>query len=183
MFGGAPARHRVCSLVVRSLPALLALVAALGLSSVGCVQKPTMKLRGAEIAGIQIGFPVVNVNMVAVMDVTNPNSYDVAVRRVRGQVVFANRHGLPVDFQAQGNGLWLPGKQTTRIGVPITIPLGLGWTLLNEAAAAPVIPFRFQGKADVTGTRTFQLEKDDYSLDETGVITRQQLVGALPGAI
>ncbi|MCC6644147.1 MAG: LEA type 2 family protein [Polyangiaceae bacterium] len=167
---------------MRSIPALFTLVAALGLSSAACVKKPTMKLRGADIAGIQIGFPVINVNMVAVMDVTNPNSYDVAIRRVRGQVVFANRYPLPVDFQAQGNGLWLPSGQTTRVGVPITIPLALGFTLLNEAAQAPVIPFRFQGKADVTGTRTLQLEKDDYAIDETGVITRQQLVGALPGA-
>lgn len=168
---------------MRSITALSALVLALGLSSAGCVQKPTMKLRGAEIAGFQIGFPVIYVNMVAVMDVTNPNSYDVAVRRVRGQVVFANRYGLPVDFQPQGNGLWLPSKQTTRIGVPISIPVAMGWQLLNEAATAPVIPFRFQGKADVTGTRTLQLEKDDYAIDESGVITRQQLVGALPGAI
>ena len=34
--------------------------------------------------------------------------------------------------------------------------------------------------ADVTATRTFKIEKDNYSVDETGSFSRQQLEMAIP---
>ncbi len=39
------------------------------------------------------------------------------------------------------------------------------------------------GKADVTGTRTLQIEKDDYSVDERGIVTRQQIEAIIPNTL
>jgi hypothetical protein len=36
------------------------------------------------------------------------------------------------------------------------------------------------GTADVTATRTFKIEKDNYSVDEVGSFNRQQLEMAIP---
>ena len=43
-----------------------------------------------------------------------------------------------------------------------------------------LIAFRVIGTADVTATRTFKIEKDNYSVDETGTFSRQQLELAVP---
>lgn len=148
----------------------------------GCVSKPTMKLNHAEVSGVRIGLsipPQIGVVLLVVVDVYNPNSYDVAVRAVRGQSILANRYQLPVDFRADGDGLWLPSKQTTTVRVPVQMPVQLALAILNESYNTPMIPFRIQGKADVTATRTFALEKDDYSIDESGYISRQQIESAV----
>jgi len=143
-----------------------------------------MRLDHAEISGVRISFPPsIGVLMTIVVDVYNPNSYDVAVRAVRGQVVLARRYSLPVEFRAEGEGVWLPSGRTTQVSVPVDIPLDLALTLLRESRAAPSIPYRFTGRADVTATRTFKLESDDYSVDEEGVVTRQQIEAALPPGI
>ena len=146
----------------------------------GCASKPTMKLNHAEISGVQVGFPLqVAVVMRVVVDVYNPNPYDVAIRAVRGQTVIADRYTLPVDFRADGQGVWLPSKHTTTMAVPVNVPVQVGLMVLRDAYGAPGVSYRFTGKADVTATRTFQLEKDDYSVDEKGTIPRQQLELAL----
>jgi hypothetical protein len=155
-------------------------LAALAVSSAACVQKPTMKLDHAEISGVRVGFPPsLGVLMTIVVAVDNPNSYDVAVRAVRGQVVLANRYSLPVQFRAQGNGVWLRSGTISRVAVPVDIPVQLAVELLRDGMAAPTITYRFTGRADVTATSTFQLEKDDYSVNEWGIVTRQQLAAAL----
>lgn len=161
------------------LPGLLALTLA-ALFASGCASKPTMQLDHAEITGIRIGFPPsLGVLMTVVVNVYNPNSYDVAVRAVRGQVVLAGRYPLMVDFRADGDGVWLPSDRTTQVRVPINVPVNLGFQLLRESVASPVIPYRFSGRADVTATRTFRLEADDYSVDDHGVVSRQQIAAAL----
>jgi hypothetical protein len=145
-----------------------------------CVSKPTMRLHHAEVSGIRIGFPPsVSILMTVVINVYNPNSYDVAVRAVRGQVVLGNRYTLPVDYRAEGNGAWLPSDTTTMMRVPIVVPAALALALVREAIYAPMIPYRFSGRADVTATSTFQLEKDDYSFTVWGAISRQQMEAAL----
>ena len=45
------------------------------------------------------------------------------LRAVRGQVVLANRYTLPVNFRAQGNGVWLRGGAISRMAVPVDIPI------------------------------------------------------------
>ena len=162
----------------------LAVVAAAALLLAGCASKPTMKLNHAEISGVQIAFPLqVNVEMRVVMEVYNPNSYDVAVRAVRGQTVFADKYALPVEVSFGPKGYWLPAKRTTALVVPIIVPAQLGLAVLSESWIGPVVPYRFVGKADVTATSTFALEKDDYSVDERGEIPRAQFDAAIRSAL
>jgi hypothetical protein len=151
----------------------------------GCVSKPTMHLNHAEISGAQLSAfpPSFGILMTVVVDVYNPNSYDVAIRAMRGQVVMGNNHPLPVDFRAQGNGVWLASERTTSVRVPISIPLELGLLLLRESAAAPFIPYRLTGRADVTASSTFKVESDDYAVDEQGTISRQQVAAIIPNSL
>jgi hypothetical protein len=159
--------------------AALALVSTF---ATGCVTKPTMKLNHAEISGIVLGNPPA-VQMTIVMDVYNPNSYDVAVRAVRGQAIMASKYPIDVDFKAPEGGIWMNADNTTQLRVPVMIPMALGFQLLQEAANSPAILYRFVGKADVTGTRTFAIEKDDYAVDEPGQITREQIAAILPNSL
>ncbi|WP_146652195.1 LEA type 2 family protein [Labilithrix luteola] len=150
------------------------------LTQTGCASKPTMHLKHAEVSGMRIAFPPsVGVVMTSVVDVYNPNSYDVAIRAMRGQVIIADRYTLPIDFRPTGDGLWLASSATTTVRVPVTVPMDLALQLLRETYTSPVVTFRVMGSADVTATRTFKLEKDDYSVDERGTFTRQQLELAL----
>jgi hypothetical protein len=150
-----------------------------------CVNKPTMHLDHAEISGVELATtpPSVGIVMVVVVDVFNPNSYDVAVRAVRGQTVFAGQYPLPVMYQAPPDGVWMPAGQTTQVRVPVTLPVQLALALMQQGLSAPTIPYHFSGTADVTATRTFQLEKDNYAVDEDGTITRDQMVAILPNSV
>ena len=148
-------------------------------STTGCAKKPTMKVNHADIGGFAMGLPP-SVILNVVMDVYNPNSYDVAIRALRGQVVMAERFNVLVDYRAPGNGLWLPAGKTTPVTTPIAIPMDVALALVGQAYAAPTIPFRLTGKADVVASSTLQIEKDDYSVDETGSITRAQFEAILP---
>jgi hypothetical protein len=161
---------------------VLALCVALFAATVpGCASKPTMKLNHAEISGVSLGFPPqVGVVMTMVLEVYNPNSYDVAVRAMRGTATLANKYTLPVDFRPGGEGVWMASKATTMMRVPVTVPVDLALTLLRESYMTPTVPFRVIGTADVTATRTFKIEKDNYSVDEVGTFTRQQLELAIP---
>jgi hypothetical protein len=140
-----------------------------------------MKLNHAELSGVSVGFPPqASVLMNVVLDVYNPNSYDVAIRAMRGKVTFLGKYDLPVDFRApDANGVWLAANQTTPVRVPVAIPVNLAIQLMREAFQTPTIDFEVAGKADVTATRTFQIEKDDYEVDEKGAISRDQMNAAL----
>ncbi len=144
-----------------------------------------MKLNHAEISGFQAATfpPSVGIVMTIVVDVHNPNGYDVAIRSLQGNVIMADKYTLPLNFQPGGNGLWLPADQTTQVRAPVVVPVDLALTLLREAYMSPVIPFHVVGKANVTGTRTFQIEKDDYEVDERGTVTRQQIEAILPNTV
>jgi hypothetical protein len=158
------------------------LAATLATLMTGCVKKPTMSLDHAELTGVGIRLgapPSIGVLMTVVLNVHNPNGYDVAVRAVRGQVVFGGRYGHPVDFRAPGDGVWLRAGTVTRVSVPIQLPLELAFALVRDAAFSPTIPYRFTGKADVTATSSLRLERDDYAVDEAGVLTRQQMEAVL----
>lgn len=153
--------------------ALVVAVVILGVVLGGCASKPKMKVHHAEVQGIRFGFPPsVAVQMTVVLDVYNPNSYDVAIRAVRGTVTFHDRYTLPVDFQPGGEGVWLAADRTTQVRVPTAVPVDLALRLTREAFTGTV-PYRFVGKADVTATRSLKIEKDDYSVDEKGEIHRQ----------
>jgi Late embryogenesis abundant protein len=152
----------------------------------GCVSKPTMHLNHAEISGAQLAVfpPSIGILMTVVVDVYNPNSYDVAIRAMRGQVVMGNNgYSLPVDYRAPGNGVWLAADRTTSVRVPVSVPLDLGIALLRESVASPFIPYRLTGRADVTGSNTFRVEADDYAVDEQGTISRDQIAAIIPNSI
>jgi hypothetical protein len=153
--------------------------------SYGCVTKPTMHLNHAELSGVQLSTfpPSLGVLMTVVVDVYNPNGYDVAVRAMRGQVIMADKYPLPIDFRTTGDGVWLPAGQTTSVRVPITMPVDLALLLLRESYVTPIIPYRLTGSADVTGSHTFKIEKDDYSVDERGGITRDQIAAIIPATL
>lgn len=160
---------------------LLVLVALSGATTAGCASKPTMTLNHAEISGMSLGFPPqVGVVLTVVLDVNNTNSYDVAVRAMRGTAVMADKYTLPIDYRPGGEGVWLAANATTTIRVPVTVPIDLALQLLRESYTTPTVSFRVIGTADVTATRTFKIEKDNYSVDERGTFTRQQLEMAVP---
>jgi len=139
-----------------------------------------MRLNHAEVSGMQFGFPPqASVALTAYLDVVNPNSYDVAIRAVRGQVTLAEKYTLPIDYRAPGDGVWLASSGTTQVRVPIAIPVQLAMQLMREAYTVPTIPFRLVGRADVTATRSLKIEKDDYEVDEKGMITREQMDAAV----
>jgi hypothetical protein len=151
-----------------------------------CAKKPTMKLNHAELAGgsVTIGFPPqASVLMTCVVDVYNPNSYDVAVRAMRGNVKFAGKYDMPITFQGPPDGVWLPADQTTPLRVPVAIPVSVAIQLMRDSFNVSTIDFQITGKADVTATRTFKIEKDDYEVDEKGTITRDQMDAAIRSVI
>jgi hypothetical protein len=168
--------------VSRTLPARALVVALFASFVCGCVSKPTMRLDHSELNGIQLATlpPSIGIQMTVVLAVTNPNGYDVAVRAVHGQTMMADKYPLPVEFQAPGDGVWLPAKQTTLVRVPVMMPLPLALALLQEMMMAPTLSYRFTGKADVTATRALAIQKDDYAVDEKGTITREQMMAVIP---
>ena len=167
--------HRPVSSVARRIAPVLAIAFGACLCT-ACVTKPSMRINHAEVSGVRIAFPPsLGVLMTIYVDVFNPNSYDIAIRAVRGQVLLANRYTLPVDFRPAGDGVWLGSNSTTSVAVPVTIPMQVGLAVMGETLTTPMIPYHFSGKADVTATRTLQLEKDDYSVSEDGAIPRQQI--------
>ncbi len=145
----------------------------------GCAKKPTMKVNHAEMQGVQVGFPPsLLVQMTVVLDVYNPNSYDVAVRAMRGKVTFNNRYTMPIDWRPPGEGAWLTSDNTTQVRVPVLVPIDLALRITREALAGTV-PYRVTGKADVTATRSLKVESDDYSVDESGQLARQQIEASI----
>jgi hypothetical protein len=160
-------------------------VVLVALACFGCVSKPTMRLNHAEISGFQAATfpPSLGVLMTVVVDVYNPNSYDVAIRAMRGTVTMAEKYPLTLDFRAPPEGVWMAAGKTTSMRVPIAIPIELALLLLRESYLAPTIAYRVTGSADVTGTRTLQIEKDNYAVDERGTITREQIAAIIPASI
>ena len=161
----------------------LALIAS---ASTACVHKPEMHLDHAEISGVQLATipPSLGIVMTVVINVYNPNSYDVAIRGVRGQTVIGGQPPVPVAYQAPSpEGLWLPARQTTAVRVPITLPIQTALALAQRGLTIPTIDYRFTGVADVTATHTFQLEKDNYAVDETGTITQAEMLAVIPSSI
>src|SRR5205085_10013693 len=97
----------------------------------------------------------------------------------RGTLVLQDRYTLPIDYRPGGEGVWLGSSATTPVSIPVPIPVDLALTLLRETYTTPQIGFRLIGAADVTATRTFKIEKDNYSVDERGLVTRQEMEAAL----
>jgi hypothetical protein len=153
-------------------PLLLALSAA-----PACVTTPKVTVHHAELRGVSAW----GLQMMILLQVRNDNSYDVQIRNVNCNVVFGHGMNLgPIAFQPNQ---WLPSNQTTFVQVPVTIPWTAIPALVAETQGSYAIPYQVRGMADVTATRAFGIERDNYPIDEVGSIPRQTLVDAARNSI
>lgn len=161
---------RVCAGV------LALLFPALGLVT-GCVSKPVLVLDHAELASASFQ----GLGLVVVLRVTNPNSYDVAVRNVHVQVTIAGRYPIaPIDVQPNQ---WLPSNATSRLAVPVVIPWQVIPALVSETLGSPVVTYHVKGSVDVTAVRILGIERNNYPVDEQGSLPRQMFIDASSGTV
>jgi hypothetical protein len=155
----------------RRWAAVLPLLAVLA-AAPACVQQPVVTVHHAELRGVS-GF---GLGVAIFLQIRNENAYDVQIRRVACNVTFGRGYTLgPIDFAPNQ---WLPANQTTLVAVPVSVPWNLLPALATETAGAYAIPYHVKGAADVTATRTFGIERDNYPIDEGGAIPRQMVVDA-----
>ncbi len=152
--------------------ALLVLCALLALSSVGCFSEPSMKLYGARLAGAT----PYGVNLNLTMSVENHNSFDVMLRDVRADVMLAKQYRLPTVVVSPN--LWLPANRSTAVQIPVTVPWALVTPLIGSTLGSPTIEYRVWGSANVTATRSLEIDWDDYKLDKSGRFYRSELISA-----
>ena len=156
--------------------AALAVVAALAAACSGCATKPTADVQNAIIRGASpqgLGVQIY-------LRVKNENSFDIQIRRVRGRAVIGGRWGMPVDVSLYA---WLPSDSTTVVMVPLWIPWLMLPALVAESVGSPIIPWRLTGHADITATRLLGVEKDNFPVDEVGMLPREIIVNAARGII
>ena len=154
----------------RRWAAVLPLLAVLA-AGPACVQQPVVTVHHAEVGGLS----AFGVSVTVFLQIRNDNAYDVQIRSVHCNVTFGRGYTLgPIDF-APPQG-WLPAGQTTLIPVPVSIPWNLLPALASETVGAFAVPYHVRGVANVTATRTFGIERDNYPVDEGGAIPRQALI-------
>lgn len=158
---------------------VIALAVTAACFAMGCASKPNMRVRHAEVSGVQLGIGQLGLALHVVVEVYNPNSYDVAIRAVRGTVSLGGRAPMPVEFRAPGDGIWLAAKRVTTMRVPVVVPAQVAFEVARDTAFGAEIPYRMIGRADVTATSSLKIEKDDYSVDEEGTISRAQLEASI----
>jgi len=151
---------------------LLPLVVALG-AATGCVQQPTIAIRGAEVRGASL----MGVDVLITLEVRNDNAYDVMVRGVRCNVVFGRGGAVLGPIQFAPNQ-WLRSNSTTLVMVPVSIPLTIIPALMGESNGAYSIPYHVRGVVDVTATSSLNIERNNYAIDHDGFVTRQMVVDA-----
>jgi hypothetical protein len=154
----------------RLLPRLALLFGLCMLS--GCADKPTLRLHHAELRSASLR----GVGLDVYMTVNNPNSFDIQIRNVRVVVEFAGRYALPEILDSPNQ--WLPAGESTILRVPVAIPFAIVPSLVNETARSPELRYTVKGSADVTAVRALGVEKDDYPIDEAGVLSRSALLAA-----
>ncbi|APR85242.1 Hypothetical protein A7982_10591 [Minicystis rosea] len=143
----------------------------------GCVNNPKVTVHHAELRGLSTW----GLQVMILLQVRNDNSYDVQVRNVNCNVVFGRGMNLgPIQYSPNQ---WLPSHQTTFVQVPVTIPWQALPALVAETTGSYAIPYHVKGVADVTATRAFGIERDNYPVDEGGSIPRQMVVDSARSAI
>jgi hypothetical protein len=152
---------------------LLPLLAALALGAgPGCVQHPVVTIHHAEVRGMS----AYGLGVTIFLQIQNDNAYDVQLRNVHCNVTFGRGNTLgPIDFQPN---TWLPANQTTLVPVPVNVPWQLLPALAAETSGSYAIPYHVNGMADVTATRTFGIDRNNYPIDEGGSVPRQMVIDA-----
>src|SRR4051812_19651361 len=140
--------------------AMLAPILAVLAAGPGCVTQPAVSVHHAELRGLS----AFGLSTVIMLQVRNDNAYDVQIRNVNVNVTFGHGYPLgPINFQPNQ---WLQANRSTLVAVPVSIP----WTILPGLVAETVgsynIPYHVRGYADVTATRTFAIDRDNYKVDE-----------------
>lgn len=154
----------------RALSAFVIALFALVLG--GCASQPTLRVHHAELRSATWA----GVGLDVMLEVDNPNSYDLQIRNVRADVLIANRYSIPpLNFSPNQ---WLPAGEKTFVRVPMVIPYQLIPTLLNESVNSSVIFYSVSGSADVTAVRLLGIEKDNYPINEQSSISRAGLIAA-----
>jgi hypothetical protein len=151
---------------------LFPLILGLASSSAGCAEKPTLRLHHAEIRSASLR----GIGLDVYMTVNNPNSFDIEIRNVRTTVTFADKYALPEIVYSPNQ--WLPSGESTLVRVPVVIPFMLVPNLVNETTSSLVLHYSVRGSADVTAVRALGVEKDNFPIDESGSIPRQDLLAA-----
>lgn len=155
----------------RRWAAVLPLLAVLA-AAPACVQQPVVTVHHAELRAASL----FGLNVAIFLQIRNDNAYDVQIRSVNCNVTFGRGYTLgPIAFAPNQ---WLPAGQTTLVAVPVAVPWNLIPALVSETAGSFAIPYHVKGVADVTATRAFGIERDNYPIDEGGAIPRQMVVDA-----
>ena len=150
----------------------IALLVLLVVSLSGCPKPPAMQLHSARVVA-----PWPNgVHMALTMKVTNHYPFDIQIRNVRTAVVIGHGYQLPPIVHSPNQ--WLPAGRSTAVSVPVVIPWHMVTPLLATSVGSNVIRYRVNGYADVTAIRSIGIDRDDFVLDETGAVSRFDLVMA-----
>jgi hypothetical protein len=155
----------------------LAACALACLGANGCVQTPTVQLHHADIQGASLTGAVIDV----VIEIRNPNSFDIKLRDVTAETTFANRYRLPTIHIHPDQ--WVPAGQATLVHVPTVLPWLMIPGILAETVFSPVVIYDVRGSADVTATRTFGIEEDNYPINLRGQLPRDVMVRMGPATV
>lgn len=159
------------------LPARSLLAGALCLATTACVQTPAVRLHHADIQGASLTGAVLDV----VIEINNPNSFDVKVRDVTAETTFAGKYRLPPIVIHPDQ--WLPAGQATLVHVPTTLPWLMIPGILAETVLSPKVTYDVRGSVNVTATRTFGIEEDNYPIDLRGEMPRQLMLNLSTGQV
>jgi hypothetical protein len=120
------------------------------------------------------GLSTNGLGVVIFLQIRNDNAYDVQIRNVHCNVTFGRGYALgPIDFSPNQ---WLPSHQSTLVMVPVSIPWTLLPALASETVGSFAVPYHVNGQADVTATRAFGIDRNNYPIDEGGSVPRQMLI-------
>lgn len=149
-------------------------LAPVSVSVAGCVSKPVVTLHHAEVRAASLS----GIGLEVFLKVENENAYDVQVRAVHAQVTIAGKYALdPIDITPNQ---WLGSNSSTLVSVPLQIPWTLIPVLIGETLGSPEVKYHVTGTADVTAVRALMIEKNNYPVDEDGVLPRQVFMDASP---
>ena len=157
-------------LALKPARAALTALALLCLAATACVQTPTVRLHHADIQGAALTGAVIDV----VIEIQNPNSFDIQLRDVTAETTFAGMYRLPPIVIHPNQ--WLPSGQATLVHVPTTLPWLMIPGILAATIFSPVVIYTVHGSANVTATRTFGVEENNYPIDVSGQMPRQLVV-------
>jgi hypothetical protein len=159
------------------LPARAVIAGALCLTATACVETPRVRLHHADLQGASLAGAVLDV----VIEIHNPNSYDIQLRDLTAETTFAGRHRLPPIVIHPNQ--WLPSGQSTQVHVPTVLPWLMIPGILTDTLLAPKVTYDVRGSANVTATRTFGIEEDNYPINLRGEMPRQMMVNLGTGQV